>query len=84
MVLPQGLRIAVPPTINQYLNLVKNTSLGTVVGYADVTNLTRTSIGNANPAPQSIAVLMGVYLVFSLVISLLLNIYNRSVQLRER
>ena len=84
VILPQGLRIAVPPTINQYLNLVKNTSLGTVVGYADVTNLTRTSIGNANPAPQSIAVLMGVYLVFSLVISLLLNIYNRSVQLRER
>ena len=84
VILPQGLRIAVPPTINQYLNLVKNTSLGTVVGYADVTNLTRTSIGNANPAPQSIAVLMGVYLVFSLVISLLLNVYNRSVQLRER
>jgi general L-amino acid transport system permease protein len=84
VVLPQGLRIAVPPTINQYLNLIKNTSLGTVVGYADVTNLTRTSIGNANPAPQSIAVLMGVYLVFSLVISLLLNIYNRTVQLRER
>ena len=84
VILPQGLRIAVPPTINQYLNLVKNTSLGTVVGYADVTNLTRTSIGNANPAPQSIAVLMGVYLTFSLVISLLLNIYNRRVQLRER
>ncbi len=84
VILPQGLRIAVPPTINQYLNLVKNTSLGTVVGYADITNLTRTSIGNANPAPQSIAVLMGVYLVFSLMISLLLNIYNRRVQLRER
>ncbi|MXY78284.1 MAG: ABC transporter permease subunit [Chloroflexi bacterium] len=84
VILPQGLRIAVPPTINQYLNLVKNTSLGTVVGYADVTNLTRTSIGNANPAPQSIAVLMGVYLVFSLTISLLLNIYNRTVQLQER
>ena len=84
VILPQGLRIAVPPTINQYLNLIKNTSLGTVVGYADVTNLTRTSIGNANPAPQSIAVLMGVYLVFSLAISLLLNIYNRRVQLRER
>ena len=84
VILPQGLRIAVPPTINQYLNLIKNTSLGTVVGYADITNLTRTSIGNANPAPQSIAVLMGVYLVFSLTISLILNLYNRTVQLRER
>ena len=84
VILPQGLRIAVPPTINQYLNLIKNTSLGTVVGYADITNLTRTTIGNANPAPQSIAVLMGVYLVFSLTISLILNLYNRTVQLRER
>ncbi len=84
VILPQGLRVAVPPTINQYLNLIKNTSLGIVVGYADITNLTRTSIGNANPAPQSIAVLMGVYLVFSLVISLILNLYNRTVQLRER
>ena len=55
-----------------------------VVGYADITNLTRTSIGNANPAPQSIAVLMGTYLAFSLVISLILNIYNRSIQLRDR
>lgn len=84
VILPQALRIAVPPTINQYLGLVKNTSLGVVVGYADITNLTRTSIGNANPAPQSIAVLMGTYLAFSLVISLILNMYNRSIQLRDR
>ena len=84
VVLPQALRIALPPTINQYLNLVKNTSLGIAVSYAEITLLTKTSIGNGRPAPQSIAVLMGVYLLFSLSISLLLNLYNRRIQLVER
>ncbi len=84
VILPQALRIALPPTINQYLNLVKNTSLGVAVAYAEITALTQTSIGNGRPAPQSIAVLMGVYLAFSLSISFLLNIYNRRIQLVER
>ena len=84
VVLPQALRIALPPTINQYLNLVKNTSLGTAVAYAEITALTRSSIGNGRPAPQSILILMLVYLVFSLVISLILNVYNRRLQLVER
>lgn len=84
IVLPQALRIALPPTINQYLNLVKNTSLGTVVAYAEITALTRSSIGNGRPAPQSIAILMLVYLTFSLGISVVLNIYNRRIQLVER
>lgn len=84
IVLPQALRIALPPTINQYLNLVKNTSLGTVVAYAEITALTRSSIGNGRPAPQSIAILMLVYLTFSLGISAILNIYNRRIQLVER
>jgi general L-amino acid transport system permease protein len=84
IVLPQAMRIALPPTINQYLNLVKNTSLGTAVAYAEITALTRSSIGNGRPAPQSIAILMLVYLTFSLSISVILNIYNRRIQLVER
>lgn len=84
VVLPQAMRIAVPPTINQYLNLVKNTSLGTVVGFAEITALTKTSIGNGRPTFQSVVILMAVYLVFSLVISLVLNIVNRRIQLVER
>lgn len=84
VLLPQAMRIAVPPIISQYLNLVKNTSLGVVVAYAEVTSLTLTSIGNGRPAPQSIVVLMGVYLVFSLTISAILNVFNRRVQLVER
>ena len=83
VVLPQALRIAVPPVISQYLNLVKNTSLGIAVAYAEITSLTFTSIGNGRPAPQSILILMIVYLAFSLTISLLLNIYNRRLQLVE-
>lgn len=84
VVLPQAMRIALPPTINQFLNLVKNTSLGTAVGYAEVTALTKTSIGNGRPAFQSIIILMAVYLTFSLVISLILNVVNRRMQLVTR
>ena len=84
IVLPQALRVELPPTINQFLNLVKNTSLGVAVAYAEITALTLTSIGNGRPAPQSIAILMAVYLLFSLSISALLNVYNRRIQLVER
>lgn len=84
VVLPQALRIAMPPVINQYLNLVKNTSLGIAVAYAEVTNLTRTSIGNGRPTFQSVIILMAIYLTFSLVISLILNIVNRRFTLVER
>lgn len=84
VILPQATQIALPPTINQYLNLVKNTSLGVAVAFAEITALTKTSIGNGRPAPQSIAILMLVYLLFSLSISFVLNMYNRRVQLVER
>lgn len=84
VVLPQAMRVAVPPTINQYLNLVKNTSLGIAVAYAEITALTKTSIGNGRPAFQSIIILMAVYLSFSLIISVILNIVNRRIQLVER
>jgi general L-amino acid transport system permease protein len=78
------MRIALPPTINQYLNLVKNTSLGTAVGYAEITALTKTSVGNGRPAFQSFIIVMAVYLVFSLSISLILNVVNRRLQLADR
>lgn len=84
VVLPQALRIAIPPIINQCLNLVKNTSLGTAVAYAEITALTQTSIGNGRPALQSIVVMMVVYLAFSLTISVLLNVVNRRLQLVTR
>ena len=84
VVLPQAARIAVPPVINQFLNLTKNTSLAVAVAYPDVTQLTRTAIGNDQPSPQMILILMGIYLSFSLTISLVLNIINRRFQLPGR
>lgn len=84
VVLPQAMRIALPPLINQFLNLVKNTSLAAAVGYSEITNLTQASIGNGRPAVPSIVVLMAVYLSFSLIISLILNLVNRRLQLVSR
>lgn len=84
VILPQSMRIAIPPTINQYLNFVKNTSLGIAVGYSEVTLIAFQAIGNGRPAPQMILLLMGAYLLFSLTISGLVNIVNRRLQLVTR
>jgi general L-amino acid transport system permease protein len=84
VILPQALRIALPPLINQTLNLVKNTSLAAAVAYSEITNLTQTSIGNGRPAVPSVVILMAVYLSFSLIISLILNVVNRRIQLVAR
>jgi general L-amino acid transport system permease protein len=84
VVLPQAFRIAVPPTINQSLNLTKNTSLGVAVAYGEAMYVTRTVIGNGNPAIQSILVVMAMYLVVSLAISLVANVANRRLRLVER
>ena len=82
--LPQATRIALPPVINQYLNFTKNTSLALAVGYAEITTLAFQSIGNGQPAPQVILILMLIYLFFSLTISLLVNLVNRRMQLVTR
>ena len=81
VILPQAFRIALPPIINQYLNFAKNTSLAIAIGFAEITLITFQAIGNGYPAPQLILLLMGAYLLFSLTISLLVNILNRRLQL---
>jgi general L-amino acid transport system permease protein len=80
VILPQAMRIAIPPIISQYLNYTKNTSLGIAVGYAEITLIVFQAIGNGRPAPQSILLLMGAYLVFSLTISALVNYLNRRLR----
>lgn len=84
VILPQAARIALPSIINQFLNLTKNTSLATVVAYPEITALTQSLIGNDQPAPQMILVLMLLYLSFSLTISFVLNIVNRRFELEGR
>ncbi len=84
VVLPQAFRIAVPPMINQFLNLTKNSSLAIAVGYAELSALTLVLISQANPAPQMVLILMTIYLAISIVISIIANMVNRRLQLVER
>jgi general L-amino acid transport system permease protein len=84
VVFPQALRIIVPPLTSQYLNLTKNSSLAIAVGFPDLFSVSGT-IANQTGAPVAVIVLvMATYLTISLVTSLLMNIYNRRVQVLER
>ena len=80
IILPQALRIAVPPIGNQYLNLMKNSSLGFAISFFELTKVASTSIGNRSPAVPTYLLLMAIYLVFSLIISALVNTVNRRMQ----
>ena len=84
VVLPQAFRIAIPPIGNQYLNLIKNSSLGAAIGYYDLTLVTQTAVGNGAPAVPAFAIAMTIYIVISLGTSLLVNLANRRLALRER
>lgn len=82
VVLPQAVRIAVPPLANQYLNLAKNTSLGVGVGYPDLFSVYSTVANQSGRSLEAILLVMAVYLSLSLLISALVNTYNRRVALR--
>jgi len=85
VVLPQAIRIAIPPIINQYLNLTKNSSLATAIGYPElVTVFAGTVLNQTGQAIEIILVTMSVYLCISLFISLILNIINKKMQIKER
>ena len=84
VVLPQAFRISVPPIANQYLNLMKNSSLGIAISYYELTKITRVSIAQQAPAVQAILLLMGIYLVISLSIALITNLANRRLTLKGR
>jgi general L-amino acid transport system permease protein len=84
VVLPQAFRIAIPPIGNQYLNLIKNSSLGAAIGYYDLTLVAQTTVGNGSPAVPVFALTMAIYIAISLVTSLFVNIANRRMALVER
>ena len=85
VVLPQAMRVIVPPLISQFLNLTKNSSLAIAVGYMDVTGtLGGITLNQTGRALECILLLMITYLAISLSISLVMNIYNNSVKLKER
>jgi general L-amino acid transport system permease protein len=85
VVLPQALRVIVPPLISQYLNITKNSSLAILVGYADITaTLGGITLNQTGRAIECVLLLMLFYLTASLTISLFMNIYNSSTKLKER
>jgi general L-amino acid transport system permease protein len=84
VVLPQALRVIVPPMTSEYLSLTKNSSLAVIIGYPDLVSIANTTINQTGHAVEGIAMIMAVYLVISLVISLAMNLYNRAVALVER
>ncbi len=84
VLLPQALRVIVPPLSNQYLNLTKNSSLAVAVGYPDLVSIANTAINQTGRAIECIAVIMLVYLTTSLTTALLMNWYNARVAILER
>jgi len=85
VVLPQALRVIIPPLISQYLNITKNSSLAIVVGYADITaTLGGITLNQTGRAIECVLLLMLFYLCISLAISAVMNVYNSSIKLKER
>ncbi|ENN88313.1 hypothetical protein RHSP_00683 [Rhizobium freirei PRF 81] len=85
VILPQALRVIVPPLISQYLNITKNTSLGLAVGYMDLrSTLGGITINQTGRELEGMLMLMLTYVAISLSISAAMNIYNNRVSLKER
>ncbi len=84
VILPQALRVIIPPLTSQYLNLTKNSSLAVAIAYPDLVSIANVSINQTGQAIECIAIIMAVYLAISLAISLAMNLYNRAVALVER
>jgi general L-amino acid transport system permease protein len=84
IILPQALRVMIPPLGNQYLNLTKNSSLAVAIGYSDVLNVLSTAGNQSGANLQTMTIAGGIYLVLSLTIALLVNIFNRATQIKTR
>jgi len=84
IVLPQALRVIVPPLTSQYLNLTKNSSLAVAIGYQDIVSVANTALNQTGQAIEGIAIIMAVYLSISLSISLFMNWFDRRATLKGR
>jgi len=82
IVMPQALRVIIPPLTNQYLNLIKNSSLAVAIGYPDLVNISNTALNQTGHALECVFIIMAIYLVLSLLTSWLMNTYNNRVMLR--
>ncbi|MGD9974812.1 MAG: amino acid ABC transporter permease [Desulfatirhabdiaceae bacterium] len=84
VILPQALRVIIPPLTSQMLNLTKNSSLAVAIGYPDFVSVANTTINQTGQAIEGVAMIMLVYLIMSLLTSFLMNIYNKKMALVER
>jgi general L-amino acid transport system permease protein len=84
VILPQALRVIIPPLTSQMLNLTKNSSLAVAIGFPDFVSVANTTINQTGQAVEGVALIMAVYLVFSLSTSAFMNWYNKKVALVER
>ncbi|GBE90562.1 amino acid ABC transporter permease [Nostoc cycadae] len=84
VVFPQALRVIIPPLTSQYLNLTKNSSLAIAIGYPDVYFVASTTFNQTGRAVEVMLLLMLTYLTLSLTISIIMNLLNRTVQIKER
>ena len=84
IVLPQALRVIVPPMTSQYLNITKNSSLAIAIGYPDLVASVNVTINQTGQAIENILIIMAAYLSVSLSISAFMNWYNKRIALRER
>ncbi|MFH1123908.1 MAG: amino acid ABC transporter permease, partial [Pseudomonadota bacterium] len=83
VILPQALRVIIPPLTSQLLNLTKNSSLAVAIGFPDFVSVANTTINQTGQAIEGVALIMGVYLIFSLSTSAFMNWYNKRVALVE-
>ena len=84
VVLPQALRVIIPPMTSMYLNITKNSSLAVAIGYQDIVSIANTTLNQTGQAIEGIAIIMVVYLTISLSISVFMNWYNARIALVER
>jgi len=85
VVIPQAMRVIIPPLTSQYLNLVKNSSLATAIGYPDIVSVFMgTTLNQTGQAVEIVAMTMAVYLAISLTLSVIMNWYNKAMSLKER
>lgn len=84
VVLPQAMKVIVPPTTAQYVSLLKNSSLGVMIGYPELFNLNNTILTASGNTVEAIIIMMAIYLSLTTSIAFVMNWYNGSVQLKER
>jgi general L-amino acid transport system permease protein len=84
VILPQALRVIIPPLTSQYLNLTKNSSLAVAIGYPDLVHISNTTMNQTGRAVEAILVFASIYLTISLLTSAFMNWYNARVAIKER